>query len=104
MDKIIPPGQNFNSASPTIIREQLEKLVIQYSVREAIVLVAKNIKRDNPKSETFAQAVVGASTMGEWAVKSMVTGLFEYHMKQVARLKGIKAAKAKKLLKLWSTQ
>jgi hypothetical protein len=104
--KIIPPGENFNTASPTIIREQLKKLEmeIQYDVREAIVLAAKNIERSSPQSESFGQAIVGASTLGAWAVKQIVFSTFTspYFDCTYAKWKGIKGAKARKLLKRWS--
>lgn len=101
--KIIPPGHNFNTATPTIMRAEFAKLGIPADVIEALLLAAKYAKRRSPTSETFAQALVGSTTHGIWGVKNMAAGPFQYsYLKNDYEVwKGIEAAKAKKVLKQW---
>ena len=66
---------------------------------EAIIALSKNCRR-NPGGESGAQALLdGFQHYGEWAVKQCTYYLMQDNLN---RWHGIKAAKAKKLLRNWS--
>ena len=96
-------------ASPTAMRKAFHGK-FPYQLTEAIIALSKNCRK-NPGGESGAQAILdsylhfGPDSVqyyggdGEWSIKLIVRSMLDHDVK---RWHGIKAAKAKKVLRNWS--
>lgn len=93
-------------ASRPVMREVFARIGLPEDVSAALMSAAKHARKHSPETETMAQMFVSvADTLGVEALKIVVGNPFHhaYLRNNYAHWHGIKGAKAKKLLKRWSS-
>lgn len=92
-------------ATRHVMRESFARIGVPSDVSAALLEAAKHSKKRSPDAETVAQMFVSvADEQGLECLKIVVKHPFEYDVfkKDYSFWHGIKAAKAKKLLKKWA--